>query len=212
MFRVKICGLTRPQDVKASFRAGADALGFQMSLGPRKIRPSQARALARLVPANVLKVGVFVGEPLEKVRRISAFCGFDAVQLHGDEDERYCAAVGLPVLKSVGMRNVKTPFCFQAYPIAALLLDRYNQKIRGGTGQSFSWKWALAAEKLHLPILLAGGLHPGNVAEAIRTARPFGVDTSSGVEMSPGIKNAVQINLFVKKARAAFQQIDSQTI
>jgi phosphoribosylanthranilate isomerase len=159
----------------------------------------------------VLKVGVFVGEPVEKVRRIAAYCRFDAVQLHGAEDERYCASVGLPVLKSVGMRNVKTPFRFQAYPIAALLLDRYNQKKRGGTGQSFPWKWALAAEKLHLPILLAGGLHPGNVAEAIRTARPFGVDTSSGVEMSPGVKDVVKIRLFVKNAKAAFQQMDSQT-
>jgi phosphoribosylanthranilate isomerase len=212
MFRVKICGLTRPQDVVASFKAGADALGFQMSLGPRKIRPPQARALVRLTPVNVLKVGVFVGESLETVRRIAAYCRFDAVQLHGDEDEHYCALVGLPVLKSVGMRNVKTPFRFQAYPIAALLLDRYNQKIRGGTGQSFPWEWARSAEKLHLPILLAGGLHPGNVAEAIRTARPFGVDTSSGVEMSPGIKDVVKIKLFVKNARAAFQRIDSQTL
>jgi phosphoribosylanthranilate isomerase len=211
MFRVKICGLNRSQDVQAALRSGADALGFQMSLGPRKIRPVKARALARLAPANVLKVGVFVGEPLEEVRRIASYCCFDAVQLHGEEDERYCASVGLPVLKSVGMQNVKTPFRFKAYPIAGLLLDRYNQKLRGGTGQSFPWQWARAAEQLRLPILLAGGLHPGNVAEAIRTARPFGVDTSSGVEMSPGIKDAAKIRLFVKNAQAAFRQMDPQT-
>jgi len=212
MFRVKICGLTRGQDVRVAVKAGADALGFQMSLGPRKIQPPQARALARLAPRDVLKVGVFVGEPLAEVRQIALYCGFDAVQLHGEEDARYCASVGLPVLKSVGMRNVKTPFRFKTYPIAALLLDRYNQKLRGGTGQSFPWKWARTAEKLRLPILLAGGLHPGNVADAIRTARPFGVDTSSGVEMSPGIKDAMKIRLFVKNARAAFLRTDPPTL
>jgi phosphoribosylanthranilate isomerase len=206
VFRVKVCGLTRAQDVRAAVRAGADAVGFQMSRGPRKVTPATARKLARLVPPGVLKVGVFVDEPVARMRRIARHCGFDAVQLHGDETAATAAAVGLPVLKAVRMKNVKTPGRFGGYPVAALLLDRYNPLLRGGTGESFDWKWARAADRLRLPILLAGGLHPGNVARAVRIARPFGVDTASGVESRPGLKDPRLVSLFVKRALSALKR------
>lgn len=212
MFRVKICGLTRPQDVREAVRSGADALGFQMSLGPRKIQPDKARALARLAPFEVLKVGVFVGASPAEARRLALFCGFDAVQLHGEEDAQACAAVGLPVIRSVGMRNRATPRRFKSYPIAALLLDRYNPLLRGGTGQSFPWAWARETESLRMPVLLAGGLNPENVAEAVKAARPFGVDTSSGVETAPGVKDAEKIRRFVKNAREALERTVPPTL
>jgi phosphoribosylanthranilate isomerase len=208
MFRVKVCGLTRAKDVAACVRAGVDALGFNLSLGPRKIPVALARSLARRVPPSVLRVGLFVNEPLAFVRRASRECGFDAVQLCGDEDASYCASLGWPVLKTVPMRDRRAPDRFKTYPIAALILDRYNRKMRGGTGKTFPWGWAREAERLRLPVLLAGGLHPGNVAEAIRTARPFGVDTASGVETRPGIKDEGKIRLFAKKARDAFRRLD----
>ncbi len=204
MFRVKICGLTRAEDVRAAVRSGADALGFQMSVGPRKIPPLQASRLAALAPRFVLKVGVFVNEPVSRTRRVARFCGFDAVQLHGEEGVDACEAVGLPVIKGVRMRNVKTLDRFKSYPVAALLLDRYNPIFHGGTGQRFNWGWARAASRLLLPILLAGGLNPENVADAIRIARPFGVDVSSGVEIRPGVKDARKMARFIKRARAAF--------
>ena len=206
MFRVKICGLTRPEDVQACVDAGADAIGFQMSRGPRKITPQAAKRLARAVPAGTLKVGVFVDEPASHVTRIARECGFDLVQLHGDETALQCAATDLPVLKAIRMRNVKTPNRYASYPVAGLLLDRYNPKFHGGTGLSFDWSWARAAGRLRMPILLAGGLRPDNVAKAIRAARPFGVDTASGVEVRPGIKDRRLISLFVHRAKAAFLQ------
>jgi len=204
MFRVKICGLTSPRDVRAAVKAGADALGFQMSRGPRKLTPKKAASLARLVPPHVLKVGVFVDEPVRKVRQLAKRCGFDAVQFSGDETPRDCRTAGLPVIKAVRMKNVKTPSRYRAYPVAALLLDRYNPVLRGGTGHSFDWRWARAASRLRIPVLLAGGLNPANVASAVRTARPFGVDAASGVEQSPGVKDIRKVALFVKRARRAF--------
>jgi phosphoribosylanthranilate isomerase len=126
------------------------------------------------------------------------------VQFSGDEGADECAAIDLPVIKAVRMRNVKTTLRYRAYPVAALLLDRYNPVLHGGTGQRFDWRWARAATRLHLPILLAGGLNPDNVADAVRIARPFGVDTASGVEIRPGVKDSQKIVRFVKRARAAF--------
>src|SRR5579859_1304890 len=105
MFRIKICGVTRPPDVKLIAKAGADAIGFQMSLGPRKITPGQARKLVRLVPPLVTPIGVFVNEPLSRVKKLIKLCGFQAVQLHGDETKGYCQKIDVPVIKVIRMKK-----------------------------------------------------------------------------------------------------------
>ena len=204
MVRVKICGVTRPQDVRFIAKAGADAIGFQMSQGPRKISPALAKRLVKLVPSLVIPVGVFVNEPIAKVKRLAKFCGFQAVQLHGDESEEYCQKLELPVVKTVRMRTKGTPRAYRGFSVAAFLLDSYNRKKVGGTGESFNLAWApRAVRQLPAPVLLAGGLTPGNVSRAVRKARPFGVDVASGVESRPGIKDPQKVSLFIRRAKKA---------
>jgi phosphoribosylanthranilate isomerase len=205
MFRVKICGMTRSGDVRFAGRAGADALGFQMSRGPRKLTPLQAKTLVRLVPPLVTPVGVFVDEALSRVKELIKLCGFQAVQLHGSEDALYCAKVPVPVLKAVRMKNAKSAGGYQAFPVAAFLLDSYNENLPGGTGKAFPFHWARQASfLLPGPVLLAGGLTPDNVQSAIRDSRAFGVDVASGVESRPGVKDFRKISLFIKRAQNAF--------
>jgi phosphoribosylanthranilate isomerase len=207
MFRVKICGLTRGEDVRFAAKAGADALGLQMSLGPRKLTPEAARKLVRLVPPLVIPVGVFFNEPLAKVIRLSRYCGFRAVQLHGEEKPSYCAQMPFPVIKAARMRFREAFRPLRAYRVAAYLLDSYNKKTPGGTGQSFDFRWAQkAVEGLPAPVILAGGLNPKNVQEAIRLSGTFGVDVSSGVESLPGIKDPSLVSRFIRLARRAFKQ------
>ncbi|MGH7740340.1 MAG: phosphoribosylanthranilate isomerase, partial [bacterium] len=115
MVRVKICGVTRPEDVRLIVREGADAIGFQMSLGPRKISKEQARRLIRLVPPFLTPVGVFVNEPLSKIKALIKYCGFQAVQLHGEESVAFCEALPLPVIKALRMKNERTPRAFGGF-------------------------------------------------------------------------------------------------
>ncbi len=206
MFRVKICGLTRPEDVRFAAKQGADALGFQMSLGPRKLAPEQARKLVRMVPPLVVPVGVFFNEPIAKVKRLIRFCGFQAIQLHGDEKPAYCAQIPVPILKAARMRNKSAFKPLKAYEVAAYLLDSYNEKKPGGTGKTFHFEWARdAVQALEAPVILAGGLNPSNVQEAIRRSGAFGVDVSSGVESRPGIKDPKKVTRFIRLAQRAFQ-------
>jgi phosphoribosylanthranilate isomerase len=207
LFRVKICGFTRAQDVRAAVAAGADALGFQMTMGPRRVKPLRARRLARLLPPWVTPVGVFVDEPIARVLRLIDFCGFQAVQLHGGEDAAYAKRMPVPVIKVVRVKNTVGEAPFRGYSVAAFLLDRYNRRLRGGTGEPFPWRLARRAAHLPAPFLLAGGLHPGNVARAVREARPFGVDVASGVETSPGVKDARRMAEFVRRAKAALRRL-----
>ncbi len=206
MFRVKICGVTRSQDVKMIARAGADAIGFQMSMGPRRITPAQAKRLVRLVPPLVTPVGVFVNETLSRVKKLIKLCGFQAVQLHGDEPENYCRQIGVPVLKVIRMRNPSVYKDFKGFGVAAFLLDSYNKSIPGGTGKSFQFQWARkAVQELPAPVLLAGGLTSDNVQRAVRMSDAFSVDVSSGVEIRPGVKDPRQVSLFVQRAKKAFR-------
>lgn len=206
MFRIKICGLTRPQDVQAAIKAGADALGFQMSMGPRKITPALAKKLVHGVPPLVTPVGVFVDEPLTKVKKLVKLCGFQAVQLHGNETASYCEKLGVPVIKAIRMKNATNHRRFKGFRVAAFLLDSYNKNIPGGTGQVHPWTWSRkAAQELPAPVLVSGGLNPGNVARAIRSSRVFGVDVASGVESRPALKDPRKVSLFVQRAKKAFQ-------
>ncbi len=187
-------------------KAGADAIGFQMSLGPRKITPLQAKRLVKGVPPLVTPVGVFVNEALSSVKRLIKLCGFQAVQLHGEESSAYCGEINVPVIKVIRMKSAVAFNGFQGFRVAAYLLDSYNKSIPGGTGQNFQFSWARkAVQALPAPVLIAGGLTSDNVQKAIRSSHAFGVDVSSGVEIRPGLKDPRKVSLFISRAKKAFR-------
>ena len=201
MVRVKICGITSLEDGVAAVEAGADALGFVFAPSPRKVSPQVVRKLIRALPLEVMLVGVFVNETPENITQIADLCGLDYVQLHGDEDIRPFQAMGLKVIKSCAMGKEPAPGP-DDYPGATLLLDTYVPGLAGGSGKSFDWSLAAPLARKR-PIILAGGLDPDNVAKAIETVKPFAVDVSSGVEMSPGRKDHERVHEFIKRAKLA---------
>jgi phosphoribosylanthranilate isomerase len=204
--RIKICGITREEDLAAAVAAGADALGFVFyAPSPRYVTPQRAAMLLAAVPAFITRVGLFVNEPAEEVRKVLAQVSLDLLQFHGDEDAAYCASFGRPWIKAA---RVKAGFDLLEYAsafadapgICGLLLDAHVEGYGGG-GQTFDW--SLIPQSLPLPIILSGGLHPGNVAEAVRRVRPWAVDVSSGVESARGIKDAQKITEFIAGVRNA---------
>lgn len=207
MTRIKICGLTREQDVHAAVTAGADALGFVFyAKSPRNISPQHAAQLLRAMPPFVTSVGLFVDPNEDFVRQVRAQVPLDVLQFHGDETPEFCARFGRPYLKAIRVKaGVDLVECAARYAGAqGLLLDAYVEGVQGGTGASFDW--ALIPQELPLPVILSGGLNPGNVAEAIRQVRPYAVDVSSGVEAAKGIKDAAKVAAFIKEV----EQIDLQ--
>jgi len=192
---VKICGITRVEDAAAAVAAGASAIGFVFWPGsPRFVDPYRARAIAATLPPFVTPVGLFVNQPREHISRVASLVRLGAVQLHGDETPEFAASISTPVIKALSIGDAG------AWPAhTTLLLDACDPVKRGGTGQTIDWDAAarLAAARR---ILLAGGLTPDNVAEAIARVRPFGVDVSSGVEQAPGIKDH-------RRVRALFEAI-----
>ena len=206
MLRVKICGITRPEDALAAAEAGADAIGLVFAPSPRRVTPEQAAAILAALPPFVTPVALFVDEPPERIRRIVQPLGIRTVQLHGDESPAVALELrDLCVIKAfrIGAEADLAPLA--GYPAAACLLDSQVAGRRGGTGVAFDWRLAAQAAR-HSRIILAGGLRPENVAEAIRLVRPYGVDTSSGVESEPGRKDSAKVRAFVEAARAALEK------
>jgi phosphoribosylanthranilate isomerase len=202
MTRIKICGITREQDLQAAVAAGVDALGFVFyGKSPRNVAPQQAAELLRVLPPFVTSVGLFVDPPAEMVRAVLAQVPLDVLQFHGDETPEFCRQFGRPYLKAIRVRpGVDLVECAARYADAqGLLLDAYVEGVQGGTGESFDW--ALIPRDLSLPVILSGGLHPGNVAEAVRAVRPYAVDVSSGVEAAKGIKDAAKVAAFIKEVK-----------
>ena len=204
--RIKICGITREQDLATAVTAGADALGFVFyAPSPRYVTPQRAAQLVAQVPAFVARVGLFVNEPAEKVGAVLAQVPLDLLQFHGDEDAAFCAAFGRPWIKAArvkpGFDLLEYASAFAGAPgISGLLLDAHVEGYGGG-GKSFDW--SLIPQSLPLPVILSGGLHPGNIAEAVRAVRPWAVDVSSGVESARGIKDAQKITEFIAGVRDA---------
>lgn len=195
--RVKICGLTRAEDVDAAVAAGADALGFVMWPGSsRAIDTAQLAALSARVPAFVTRVGLFVDQEPDFIRRCEAH--LDLLQFHGDESPAACAIATRPWVKALRMREgIDLSAAAQSYRAACgLLLDAYKPGVPGGTGETFDWSRIPA--DLAKPVILAGGLSATNVGEAIRTVRPFAVDVSGGVERARGIKDPDKIRAFAR--------------
>ena len=221
---VKICGITRAQDADLAAGLGANALGFVFwPNSPRYISADAAKAIAATVPAHVLKVGVFVDQPVEEVARIMADVGLDAAQLHGHESPQYCrdltvrlkadptdnirsdgrvesdtpvgSAFRRTVIKAIGMTNNGSANIADFDHDVMLLVDAHDPEKHGGTGKTVNWDAAreIAATRR---TILAGGLNAANVKLAVRSVRPYGVDVSSGVESAPGVKDPNRLRAF----------------
>lgn len=200
---VKICGITSLEDARAAIAAGADALGFNFSPeSPRRLSIDLGARIIPHLPGKVLKVAVFVNPEGETVSRVIRECGVNWLQFHGDESPEFCRQFGLSTMKAFQIRDRTSLARLPAYETDAWLLDSYVTGKRGGTGETFSWDLAVEAGRLGRPIFLAGGLNPGNVAEAVRRVNPYGVDVSSGVEISPGVKDEEKMRAFVAAARS----------
>ena len=202
MTRTKICGITREQDARAAAASGADALGLVFyDKSPRHVSLQQAAQLAQAIPPFVTLVGLFVNPSAEEVREALHRVPLDVLQFHGEEDPEFCTQFGRPYLKAVRVKaGTDLLQCAARYKSAqGLLLDAFIEGAHGGTGISFDW--ALIPHGLPLPVILSGGLHAGNVAEAIRRVRPYAVDVSSGVEATKGIKDAAKIAAFIGEVK-----------
>jgi phosphoribosylanthranilate isomerase len=191
---VKICGITSMQDAEAAVEAGAASLGFVFwPKSPRFIDPHRARAIVSNLPPFVVPVGVFVNQPAAHVRGVAALVRLGAVQLHGEEDLLYVASMDYPVIKAVSVEDGDQTDRVDIWPRrTTLLLDVHDPVTRGGTGRTIDWS-AAASIAARRRTLLAGGLTPDNVAQAVARVRPHGIDVSSGVERSPGVKDHARI-------------------
>lgn len=204
--RVKICGITREDDAQAAVEYGADAIGLVFyEPSPRCVTLERAVGIVRRMPPFVTTVALFVDAAAEHIARVVGEVGVDLLQFHGAERAAECAAHGRPWIKAVRMRpETDLPALTAAYTQArGLLLDAYRPGVPGGTGETFDW--GRIPQGLASRIVLAGGLTPANVGEAVRRVRPFAVDVSGGVESSPGIKDPDKIRAFIDEVRRAQQ-------
>jgi phosphoribosylanthranilate isomerase len=200
---VKVCGITRLTDALQAVQAGATALGFVFwSHSPRYVTPERAAEIIGELPSTIVTVGVFVNEPVDSIREVVARSRITTVQLHGDEPPAYADGLSWPIIRSVSVEEAAE--AGPAWPRETVfLVDAVDPVRRGGTGGRVDWPRAAAVAR-NWRIVLAGGLTPENVAQAIATVRPYGVDVSSGVEQSPGVKDFDKVARFVANARSAF--------
>jgi phosphoribosylanthranilate isomerase len=223
---VKICGITNIEDAMDAVAAGADALGFVFCpASPRHVTLAKAREIIALLPPLLAKVAVLVNPTPELVMEAIRMAGFNTIQFHGEESPEWIQALALhsissadhtPLvpphdaagrlrvhgIKAVRIRNQDSVASLAPYRTDAWLLDAYVAGNRGGTGASFNWDLAIAAGEFHRPIVLAGGLTPENVAQAVQRVRPHAVDVSSGVEAAPGKKDSDKVRAFIAAAKS----------
>ncbi len=202
--RVKICGITRVEDALVASAAGADAIGLVFApASPRRVTPDEAAAIRRALPPFVTLVGLFVDAEALQVTQALGRVAFDLLQFHGAESPEFCRQFHRPYIKAISMREgIDLHAAARAFSDAAgLLLDTHVAGVAGGSGQTFDW--SRIPRDLPRPLVLAGGLTPRNVAEAVRQVRPYAVDVSSGVEQSRGIKNPAKIAAFIEAVRQA---------
>lgn len=204
MTRIKICGLTEQQHATWADKHGADAIGFLFADSPRRVTPEQAHAIQRVLSPFVKTVGVFVNTTHAQIDNVLAQVRLDVLQLHGDESPKFIATARrqfrLPIVKAIRVRDHVTNYDLATYQADAYLLDTYVPGQAGGTGKNFDWSLAVPLVKHHR-IILAGGLHPNNIAKALQTVQPYGVDVSSGVEQAPGVKDEQAIEQFIQRVK-----------
>ena len=211
--RIKVCGMTDMAEANGLVAAGVDALGFIfVEASPRNIAPEKAREIIASLPPFVDAVGVFVDQELDVVNDIAKYCGLTMVQLHGSESPQYCESVNTRVVKTFSIRpdaevSETNPF-YEPYleMVSGVLLDTYHEKVAGGTGQTFDWD-LIKKCRPSVPLILAGGLTPENIADAVRHVRPFAVDVNSGVEVSPGVKDIGAVERLVETVRVTDKEI-----
>ena len=204
MVKVKICGLTNTEDALKAHELGADYLGFVFfDNSPRKITLSEARPIMRKLPEKAVKVGLFLDQEPDEVRRAADECGLNIIQLHGNEDPEYCARIKeyLSVLKAFRVKDRDSLNKIDSYgSVDFYLFDTYVKGLPGGTGKSFDWE-ILTNRVFNKPVFLAGGLTPKNVRRAIEKVSPYAVDVSSGVEREPGKKDHKLLKEFIENAK-----------
>lgn len=201
--RVKICGITRPEDADAAVAAGTDAIGLVFyAQSPRAVDITRAQAIVGVLPAFVSVVALFVNAEPAYIREVLQHVPVDLLQFHGDETRAQCSLYGRRYIKAIRMReDVNLPaLCEEYRDSAGLLLDAYHEALPGGSGDRFDWQ--RIPPGLGKPIILAGGLKPDNVREAIRTVHPYAVDVSSGVERAKGIKDPDKLVEFIRGVRS----------
>jgi len=202
--KIKVCGITTYEDASLALELGADALGFNFfPRSPRYLSPAAARSIIRRLPPFVLPVGVFVNEPEAIVSETARESGISVLQLHGDEPPEYCRRLSSWTLIKALRLGSSSAVPHAEYPVQAYLLDAKDDTVFGGTGKTFDWSLGAEIKSRGLPLILADGLNPGNVAEAVRRVRPYAVDVCSGVESAPGKKDASLLEAFVREVRNA---------
>ena len=202
---VKVCGITRRQDARAAADCGASAIGFVFwPRSPRSVEPDAAREIRKGLPPGLLVVGVFVNQGVGDVAAIAEHVGLGAIQLHGEEAPADFSGIGLPLIKAISTVPRSADDAIRRFgPDVLVLVDADDSRRRGGTGTAADWP-AAAAVAARRATILSGGLRPSNVADAIVAVRPFGVDVSSGVETTPGLKDPDLVRQFVEAASAAW--------
>ena len=200
--KVKICGMTNLKDVKVAVDGGVDAVGFIFyKKSPRSVTMQAVRKIVLELPPFVDSVGVFVNETAEQINKIADRCNLDRVQLHGNESPTFCKKIRRRVIKVIRVKDIQSLKKLSDYPVSSFLLDTFSEDQYGGTGRVFDWNLAYPAKK-YGPIILAGGLTPNNVRQAIQRIQPYGVDVCSGVESQPGIKDHKKMQIFLKNVKA----------
>ena len=203
MTKVKICGITNLEDALAACDHGADALGFVFSRkSPRYIEPEKTAEIIDALPPFVTPVALFVNEPESKVWDVLNVTGINVVQFHGEESPDYVSSFGMRIIKAIRVKNEESLNAATRYDTSAILLDAWSPEAYGGTGKRFDWD-ILRKISIGSRIILAGGLNPENAAYAVKLVKPYGVDVSSGVEISPGKKDHAKIKAFISNVKSA---------
>ena len=200
--KVKVCGMTSLKDALVAVEVGADAVGFIFyKKSPRSVTMKTVREIVLELPPFVDTVGVFVDETAEQINKIADYCNLDIIQLHGDESPTFCKKIRRKVIKAFRIKDMQSVKKLSSFQVSGFLLDTFSENLHGGTGKVFDWNLALPAKKFG-PVIMAGGLTPNNVQQAVRQIRPYGVDVCSGVESEPGIKDHKKVRAFLNNAKA----------
>lgn len=201
MIKVKICGITKLEDALACVEYGADAVGFVFAESPRKIDRSRCKEIVDCLPPFITTVGLFANQSKKEVSETAKYFHLDVLQFHGEESQEFCSYFNKRIIKAFRVSDENDIKKLDNYKVSAYLLDSYDKKKLGGTGKKFDWELVKGVKNKR--VILAGGLTPDNVGEAIRACAPYGVDVSSGVEISPGVKDHKKIKKFIDAVKQA---------
>ena len=200
--KIKVCGMTSLEDTLVAVEAGVDAVGFIFyKKSPRLVTIKTVCEIVDELPPFVDAIGIFVNESAEQINKIADRCKLDRVQLHGDETPAFCKKIRRRVIKAIRVKDIQSLKKLSDFPVSGFLLDTFSEDQRGGTGKVFDWHLVHPAKK-YGAVILAGGLTPNNVRQAIHRVKPYGVDVCSGVESQPGIKDHKKVKAFIKNAKA----------